>query len=153
MALPSLAEVADLEVRLRVEVGSLSGADLDYAEACLEDASSQVRAASGRDWVDDEGNLDVPASLVTVTLQAALRGYRNPDGVASENFGVYSYNLPQGETSVMLTKREERVCERVAETFAKEEPGAGNFVGSMKTRSAYSEPDDDSTEEGITFTL
>lgn len=151
MALPDLTTVAALEVRLRVPVGSLSGADLDYAEACLTDASSLVRAASGRDWVDEAGALDVPASLVTIAIQAALRGYRNPDGLQGENFGVYSYNLPQGETSVALTKSEVEACEKVAESFAGS-GGGGNFVGALRTPSAYEVPGS-TTSEGITFTL
>jgi hypothetical protein len=151
MALPDLTTVDALEVRLKVPTGSLSGADLDYAGACIADASALVRAASERDWVDDAGALDVPASLVTVALQAALRGYRNPDGVAGENFGVYSYNLPQGETSVALTKSEVATCEKVAATFAAQQRG-GNFVGSMTIRSAYSSPEPE-TGGGLVYTL
>lgn len=151
MALPDLTTVAALEIRLRVPVGSLSGADLDYAEACVSDASALVRAASGRDWVASDGTLDAPASLVTVTIQAALRGYRNPDNVAGENFGVYSYNLPQGETSVALTRGEVETCEKVGAAH-EGGSGGGNFVGSMKTPSAYEVPEA-STTEGTVYTL
>lgn len=153
MALPDLIQVADLEVRLRVAVGSLSGADLAYANACIEDASALVRAASDRDWTDPDGvTLNAPASIVAVARQAALRGYRNPDGVAGENFGVYSYNLPQGETSVALTKAEVETCEKVAASFEGNGNG-GNFVGSMRIRSAYSSPEDPDTGGGLVYTL
>lgn len=137
MALPDLVQVSDLEVRLRVPVGSLSGADLAFAQQTIEGASALVRAASDRDWVDDAGNLTVPASLQRVALESAFRGYNNPDGVAGENFGVYSYNLPQGGATISLTKAEERTCEKVAASFRTRESSGGNFVGSMKIRSAY----------------
>lgn len=150
MALPDLIQVSDLEVRLRVAVGSLTGADLAYAQACIEDASALVRAASDRDWTDDAGAVNAPASILTVTRQAALRGYRNPDGVAGENFGVYSYNLPQGETGLGLTKEEVETCEKVAASYSGGGSG-GSFVGSMRTRSAY-EGTDDSYEE-VVYTL
>jgi hypothetical protein len=147
-----LTTVAALEVRLKVPTGSLSGADLDYAEACLTDASALVRAASGRDWIDGEtGAANAPASLVAVALQAALRAYRNPDGVAGENFGAYSYNLPQGETGVGLTSREVAICEKVAASFGAS-GGGGNFTGSMRVRSAYHDPDEYAREE-VVYTL
>ncbi|GAA4981255.1 hypothetical protein [Actinopolymorpha pittospori] len=116
MALPSLAPVSALEVRLGVDVGSLAGADLARAEADLADASALVRNEAGCDWVAVDGvTITAPDPVVAVVVRAALRSYRNPDGYQGENLGgSYSYQYAQGETGVYLTADEIRVVQLAA---------------------------------------
>ncbi|MGW4114818.1 hypothetical protein ACWEFJ_28420 [Actinosynnema sp. NPDC004786] len=114
MTLPALATVAALEKRIGVEVGTLDGVDLARAETDLEDASNLVRAETGNDWVDDDGNPAAPAPLVTVVLRAARRCYRNPDEYSSETEDGYTWRRDGEAVSPYLTESEVRVCERYA---------------------------------------
>lgn len=116
MALPPLAPVSALEQRLGVPVGSLAGLDLARAEANLNDASALVRAEAGFDWVADDGvTITAPDAVVTVTVRAAIRAYRNPDGYMSENLGgSYSYTFAQSEIGVYLLTEEKRVIVKAA---------------------------------------
>lgn len=110
MALPPLALVRDLEMRLGLAVGSLIGAELVRAEAVLADTSALVRSAAGKTWVDVQGVLaGVPDVAITVTLAAARRAWENPSGLASESIGAYSYTRG-GDASggVYLTEDERR---------------------------------------------
>lgn len=135
MALPSLAPVSALEVRLGVAEGSLSGADLARAEAALEDVSSLVRGEAGKLWVDTLGALEgVPDVVTTVTIQAALRAYRNPDGLSNESIGgVYSYGYGQdAQNGVYLTDAEIRAVKAAARGTA-----TGGGVYTVATPSAY----------------
>src|SRR6185295_3923116 len=61
----------------------LSGAEHERALAALTDASALVRSVAGDDFLDADGELEttIPDVVVQVTLAAALRCYRNPDGV------------------------------------------------------------------------
>ena len=47
MALPQLAPVSALEIRLGLAAGTLDGADLARAGAALDDVSALVRAEAG----------------------------------------------------------------------------------------------------------
>jgi hypothetical protein len=138
MSLPSLAPVSALEVRLGVASGSLLGADRARAQACLDDVSALVREAAGLTWTDAFGDLveEVPGSVVAVVCQAALRGYRNPDGLASESIGsgayAYSYGS-EAQAGIYLTDDEIRAVKKAA---------AGAGVGStysVGVPSAYGE--------------
>lgn len=127
MALTPLAAVGDLEARLghTLTAGTV---DRARAEAALADASSLIRAETGSNWLADDGvTLTAPDPVVTITIHAALRGYRNPDGFASENLGEYGYRLDA--VGVYLTEEEKRVLGR----FRKGWTG----TGSIRTRSAY----------------
>jgi hypothetical protein len=133
MATP-LAEVSDLEVRLRLEVGSITGADLQAAETALEDASVLVLAQGNPAWTP----ASVPEIAKSVVIRVALRQYRNPDGFVSEGMGggAYTYRYADDETSAYLTEAEAVMVQRA---FAAEQPSAGRgFVGTVRTPSAYS---------------
>lgn len=87
--LPSLATVADLEARLGHPI--TDAAEQARAQALLNDASTLVRFEAGQSWVDESGVLAVvPDLAVTITCQAALRGWYNPAGVESEQLGAVS---------------------------------------------------------------
>lgn len=89
MALPPLATIADLEARLGREI--TDPAEQTRAEALLADASALVRFAAGQTWVDDTDSLtEVPDLAVTITCQAALRGWYNPAAIESAQLGAVS---------------------------------------------------------------
>lgn len=89
-ALPALADLSELETRLR---RTFSGADAAWAESVLAEASVLVRAESRKDWVspDDPTILTAPQLVRTITLRVAGRAILNPDGLSSETAGDYSY--------------------------------------------------------------
>lgn len=131
--LAALGTVADLENRLGVEPGSIEGNDFTRAESALADASTLVRAEAGVPWVDADGVPYAPDVVVTVVVKAAIRGYRNPDGVGSESYGgAYFYNYAPGETSIYLTDEEKEIVRRAARTSA-----TWSGTGTIRTPSAY----------------
>lgn len=134
-----LASVADLEVRLRKEVGSLAGADLSAATTAIDDASVLVLAEGNPGWTP----LTIPAVAKGVVIKVALRQYRNPDGYVSEAMGggAYSYRYADDETSAYLTEKEAAIVQRAAAAEAETPSG---FVGTVRTPSAY-EVDDTGT--------
>ena len=90
--LPSLATVADMEARLGHPI-----ADTDErarAQALLDDASSLVRYAANTAWMDETVDPPVlgvvPDFIVSITAQAALRGWFNPAGIESAQLGAVS---------------------------------------------------------------
>ena len=100
MARLPLASVQDLEKRLNMV---LQGTDRAQAESYLWDASSLVRTY-GLPWPDPDKAPDV---AVTVTLAAAERKCRNPEGYRMEMEGSYQYQLPASLPSgVGLTQEE-----------------------------------------------
>ena len=119
MSLPSLAPVSALEIRLGLATGGLSGADRARAQACLDDVSALVRDAAGTTWTDAFGDLleEIPGAVVAVVCQAALRGYRNPDGLASESIGsgAYAYSYGQdAQAGIYLTEDEVSAVKKAA---------------------------------------
>lgn len=61
------------------------------AESVLNIASTQVRAAAGKTWVDTSGVLlDVPEVAAALTLQLAVRIWANPSGDESQTAGPFS---------------------------------------------------------------
>lgn len=138
MALPPLAPVSALETRLGLAAGSLSGVDLARAGAALDDVSALVRDAAGKDWVDVDGvTITAPAGAVTVTVQAALRSYRNPEGYAGESVGDYSWQLVQNGdfgVGVYLTPGEKAIVRRAALGTT------GPFLGTVRVPSAFDNP-------------
>lgn len=132
MELPPLASVEALEKRLGLAPGSLLEPDRARAQAALEDASSLVREEAGRDWVDEDGvTITAPQSVVVITLRAAIRGFYNPRGFQSEQTGPFSYQLPRGETGIMLTDAERRTVRQAAGRYG---------IGTVVTPSAYTDP-------------
>lgn len=88
--LPPLATIADLEARLGH--GITDPGEQARANALLADASALVRFEAGQTWVDETtGELvPVPDLAVTITAQAALRGWYNPSGIESAQLGAVS---------------------------------------------------------------
>ena len=111
-SLPALVSLDDFALRL----GGLAESDEDRAQACLDDASALVRAeAGGEDWVDTEGALEaVPDVIVAVCVAAAMRAFRNPEGVRTESIGTYSVAYADTSTAVFLTEGERRIIRRAA---------------------------------------
>jgi hypothetical protein len=137
VSLPPLAPVSAIEIRLGLEEGSLADLDLARAEAALVDVSSLVREIAGKDYVAlDLVTITAPDPVVTVTVQAALRTYRNPDGFASESLGggAYGYAYAPGLVGVYLSEDEVGIVRRSAN--GRRSTGG---VYSLRTPSAYSE--------------
>lgn len=100
MASPPLATIDDLEARLG---RSLASDEVPLATAALADASALVRTY-GLPWADPATAPDV---AVSITLAAAERRVRNPEGYRMEMEGSYQYQLPaSAPTGVALTKAE-----------------------------------------------
>ena len=136
MTLPALASVSQLETRLGIEVGSLEDLDLARAQACLADASELVRAEAGVDWISDLGEPNAPDVVVGVVVRAALRGFRNPDGVGSESLGgVYTYSFASGEASIYLTASEIDIVKKAATRSSK-----WTGTGTLRVPSSYFDP-------------
>lgn len=133
MALPSLVPVSDLEIRLGLAPGTLTGADLARAEAALADVSAEVRLAAGSDLVAADGlTIVAPDAVLVVTRTAALRTYRNPDGYAGETVEGYSWQAPQGAVGVYLD------ADEVARVKAAIGAAGGVLgIGTIRTPSAY----------------
>lgn len=110
--LPALATLDELEARLGVDPGSLSGPDSARAQAALDDASALVREESRRDWVDTDDAITAPPSLVRVVLGAALRNFRNPDGEISQTAGPFSRTVKAADVGVYLTPAETEIVRR-----------------------------------------
>jgi hypothetical protein len=127
MALPSLASVADLEVRIPVEVGSLAGLDLTRAQAALDDASGLVRLYAGTDWVDEDGvTITAPQVVKTVTVLAAKRAYDNPEGLIGEQIGQGAYGWQRdkdGARGVYLSEDEIALVQQAARNDGGRYPG------------------------------
>lgn len=94
-----LASVEDLSRRLGL---TLTEGSADYlrAEANLRDASALVELATRR-WSEHES---IPDVVHLVTLQAALRTFRNPEGAIQRGMGPWSETT--GVTGVYLTDPE-----------------------------------------------
>ena len=114
--LPPLADVRDLEFRLRRSFDTDD--ETAPAEAALDEASEIVRAESGNDWVspDDPALITAPRIVKTIVLRMAERKLRNPDGFSSESAGDYSYqrNGVGADGSLYLTAWERKVLLRAA---------------------------------------
>ncbi|WP_275462067.1 hypothetical protein [Streptomyces noursei] len=100
MASPSLATIEELQARLG---RPLESDEVPLATAALADASALVRSY-GLPWADPAAAPDV---AVSITLAAAERRVRNPEGYRMEMEGSYQYQLPaSAPTGVALTKSE-----------------------------------------------
>lgn len=136
MSLPAFATVAELEVRLGVEAGSIVGEELSRAQALLIDVSTEVRAHAGTDWVSNTNTLTTPAIINTIVLRAAVRGFRNPDGVGTESLGgLYTYSYASGEATAYLNDGEIAQVQKAAA-----DTGTASGLCSIATPSAYSDP-------------
>lgn len=103
--LPSLADIDDLQTRLRADVDDTLGAQwmLDYASAL-------VRAECHETWVDEDGELDeVPDAARLVTVEIVYRALTNPAGATteSEQAGPFQHAVSYGPSAadrMYLTK-------------------------------------------------
>ena len=105
-----LATVSDLEARLGADI--TGGAAIARAEAALEDASAIVLDEGDDEWTDQT----VPARAKQVVLAAALRVWRNPDGLSQSSVGdvSVSYSRSGAQGAAYLTKHERRAVRRLA---------------------------------------
>lgn len=108
MTLPAFATIEDVEARLQ---RALDGDETVQAQAALDEASDLARAETGRDWVDDDGELDGTdaqlAAVRGVVATAASRVLRNPAGEAQQTAGPFSRSFGAGASpSVYFTKSE-----------------------------------------------
>lgn len=128
--LPALADLAALSARVP---GGIPAEDEARAQSALEDASALVRDECGRDFVDDEGELDAPAAVVRVVLGVARRDFMNPDGARSdtETVGPHSRTMvrPDDQTGLYLTDQERAICHKYR-------PGAGGGLRTISTTRA-----------------
>ncbi|WP_025272031.1 hypothetical protein [Haloglycomyces albus] len=105
----ALATLAQLEARLGRPIPE--GPEQDQAIAALDDASALVLSYGRPTWSTDT----VPAVVRVVVLAVAERRVRNPDGMASEQAGEYSYRLSRDTPAgVALTDTEAHVIRRAA---------------------------------------
>lgn len=119
--LDALASLEQLEERM----GTIDNETA--ALAALVDASALVRAEAGLTWEDE----DPPDVVVVITLAAAARGLRNPDGAQSE--GIGTYNVAYGATSlggVWLTANERRAIRLAVR-------GTASGIGSIELESPW----------------
>lgn len=110
MALPALAVIEDLAVRLGVDGSQIDDA---RAQACLDDASVLVRAELDQTWVDVSGELivagdgAVPDVARFVVLASAKRAYENPSGITSKTASDVTIAFQaRPATGVYLTEEE-----------------------------------------------
>lgn len=125
-----LATVAQLETRLRMEVGTLTGAELALAEATLADTSAMVRRACGYPLVLDPTatEYDPPSEVVSVVLDVAVRRFNyDPSGVTSFVVGEYSERRRYGAQTLTVDERR----------MVREAVGVWSGVGSVATFGPY----------------
>lgn len=127
---PSFATPADLADWLGEDISDT--ADIKRAEMTLAVASSLVRRETGRQWLDEQGNLvnPIPDELAQVTIMSAARAYTNPDGIEDVSEGIDDYNVRERrkvqDAGVYLTRAE---CDLLAGA------GGGRFssIGVLST--------------------
>lgn len=96
--------VAGLEIRLRLEVGSLAGADLAAALEYIEDATAlvldEVSPTTAAAW-----ETDLPRTVQLVIYKAARREWENPSGLSQEISGEHTITT-SATSGVFLTPLE-----------------------------------------------
>lgn len=107
-----LAPLSELEIRLGLDVDTLSGVDKKRADAALKDASALVRAEARQDFLDTNGVPNPPEAIVRVVLGAALRTYRNPNAEIEQTVGPFDRTIKSSEVSVYLTEAEKAIVRR-----------------------------------------
>lgn len=122
MTLPSFAEIEDLE-----EAG-FQCPDAQEATHVLWAASTRVRREAGQTFVADDGELIYTGSddpklqlagdlLQSVTIEAALRRLRNPEGATqrSEGLGPFTESVTMSADNVYLSREEKADVAQAAE--------------------------------------
>jgi hypothetical protein len=103
---PSLASVADMEARLGRSL--TDPAEVARAQALLDDASALVRFETNQSFLDPiTGDIatDLPDIVVTITVNAALRGWYNPAGIEASQVGAVSVRY--GSSWLTSSEREQ----------------------------------------------
>ena len=122
--------VSDLEVRLGLEVGDLTGASLARATAAIADATalvlSEVSDAKAHAW-----EAAAPKVITTIILKAARREFENPQGLRTETVGEHGITVDEA-SGVYLTPGEVVKVRRAAGA------SAAGFTGTVRTPSGYS---------------
>lgn len=110
MANPSLATVEELADWLGEEITKPT--DIKRAGFALAVASTLVRTETGREWLDERGELVVPRPdvLAQVVVMAAARAFTNPDGIEDVSEGLDDFTTREKrkvqDTGVYLTRAE-----------------------------------------------
>ena len=133
MASPLTPPVSALEKRLGLPAETLEGADKLRAESALEDAATLV-LAEAPSAVAARWELAAPKVAQLVVLKAARREFENPRGINQETQGEHTIGLSES-SGVYLTAREIAQVRRAATGRP------AGFVGSVRTPSAYGDPD------------
>lgn len=114
--------VAGLETRLRLPVGTLTGADLAAAELYIADATAlvldEVNGETEATW-----NVDLPRTVELIIYKAARREWENPSGLSQEISGEHTITT-QATSGVFLTPMERQKIRKAAGM-------ASNAVGSV----------------------
>lgn len=126
MSMPALVSLDDFTLR----VGTITPADEDRAQACLDDASALIRGEAGKNWTNDDGDelADVPDVIAAICVAVAIRAFRNPEGVRSETIGGYAVTYADASTAVYLTPGERAQVRRAA---------GRSSIGSVTLESPY----------------
>lgn len=130
-ALPPLAGVDDLRTWPGVTVAD---GQEDAATAVLARASSVVRRAAGRTWVDPDGQLvGVPPEVPGIVVESAARFWNNPHGASMIVRGPFTEQFAQAlEAGVFLTQTQKDDVAAIV----------GNRSARLWTLSATRESDD-----------
>lgn len=122
--------VTDLEVRLGLAEGTLTGPDRARADRALGDATTLALAEVSTTKAAEWSTGPAPEAVSLVVLKAARREFENPRGLTEESMGDRSLSLAES-SGVYLTAREIATVRRAASGRR------GGFVGSVRLRSAY----------------
>lgn len=106
-----LIKVGKLETRLG---RTFDDPEKARAEAFIADASALIRDIADDDFLDDDGNLNVPASIVPVVVSMVRRGFDNPRGLTSETLGDYTWQASGNAMSGIYATRKEKIVIRRA---------------------------------------
>lgn len=113
MSLPTLADVADLEIRLGATID-----DTDQAEALLRYASALIRSYAGETWVVADVLTDVPDGVPEVCVEMVYRALLNPAGVSQDTAGPFSTSYGSDATQrIFLTKSDKAIIGRRGRAF------------------------------------
>lgn len=107
-----LATAEDLELRLG---RTFDPTETLRVEAIIADVSAHVMSYTGNDFLDDYGELDVPAVVAAVVLQVAGRNFGTPadrSGFSQESAGPFSYSVGSAAASGLFLPGEMSVLNR-----------------------------------------
>lgn len=112
-----LADLTDLNDLIP---GGIDSDDQSRATALLRHASALVRAHCQQTFLTADGSAlaaDLPAAVVTVTVQCARRAFLNPDGVIATTVAGYSERLSeQAGQGLWLSDDERKMLDQATAT-------------------------------------